>query len=81
MKHFIAAFLLFFSLTINAQNNPPAEFLVKPYLQIGKKPSPQSLQLLWHARVSNDVWLAEYKNSDEQSNGKDQKIRLSKRLL
>ena len=65
MKHFIAAFLLFFSLTINAQNSPPAEFLVKPYLQLGKKPSPQSLQLLWHAQVSNDVWLTEYKNSDE----------------
>ncbi|HEY5969064.1 MAG TPA: metallophosphoesterase [Chitinophagaceae bacterium] len=65
MKHFIAAFLLFFSLTINAQNNPPAEFLVKPYLQLGKKPSPQSLQLLWHAQVSNDIWLIEYKNSAE----------------
>ena len=65
MKHFIAAFLFFFSLTIFAQNSPPAEFLVKPYLQLGKKPSPQSLQLLWHAQVSNDVWLMEYKNSDE----------------
>ena len=65
MKHFIAAFLLFFSLTINAQNSPPAEFLVKPYLQLGKKPSPHSLQLLWHAQVSNDLWLTEYKNSDE----------------
>ena len=65
MKHFIAAFLLFFSLTIIAQNSPPAEFLVKPYLQLGKKPSPQSLQLLWHTQAANDVWLTEYKNSDE----------------
>ena len=65
MKHFIAAFLLFFSLTINAQNSPAAELLVQPYLQLGKKPSPQSLQLLWHAQGSNDVWFTEYKNSDE----------------
>jgi hypothetical protein len=65
MKYFIATFLLFFSLAINAQNNAQPDFLVKPYLQIGKTPSPQSLQLLWHAAVSDDIWIAEYKNSDE----------------
>ena len=65
MKYFIATFLLFFSLAINAQNSTQSDFLAKPYLQIGKTPSPQSLQLLWHAAVSNDTWLAEYKNSDE----------------
>jgi len=65
MKYFITTFLVFFALTINAQNNLTSEFLVKPYLQLGKKPSPQTLQLLWHATSSNDTWLAEYKNSDE----------------
>lgn len=65
MKYSLTTFLLFFFLIINAQNNEPTEFLVKPYLQLGKRPSPQSIQLLWHAPVSNDVWLAEYKNDGE----------------
>lgn len=65
MKHLVTIFLLTFSIAINAQQDNSAEFLVKPYLQIGKKPSPQSIQLLWHAPVSNDVWLAEYQNNGE----------------
>ena len=65
MKHFITIFLFTFSIIAGAQQDISAEFLVKPYLQLGKRPSPQSIQLLWHAAVSNDVWLAEYKNSDE----------------
>lgn len=64
MRYFTTVILFIFSHAINAQTNNP-EFLVKPYLQLGKKPSPGSMQLLWHAPVSNDVWLAEYKNSDE----------------
>jgi 3',5'-cyclic AMP phosphodiesterase CpdA len=60
MKHYILAFLLFFS--IQAYNQQ-SDFLAKPYLQIGKTPSSQSMQVLWHAAVSNDVWLAEYKSS------------------
>jgi len=64
VKHHILAFFLFFSFQTHSQlNNQQSDFLVKPYLQIGKKPSPQSLQVLWHTVVSNDVWLAEYKNS------------------
>jgi hypothetical protein len=65
MKYLIAIILLNFSQIISAQTNNSADFLAKPYLQLGKKSSRQSLQLLWHAPVSNDVWLAEYKNSDE----------------
>ena len=60
MKHYILAFLLFLSFQAY---NQQSDFLVKPYLQIGKTPSPQSMQVLWHAAVSNDVWLVEYKNS------------------
>src|SRR4030095_8904828 len=60
MKHCILAFFLFFS--FQAYNQQP-DFLVKPYLQIGKTPSAQSMQVLWHSGVSNDVWLVEYKNS------------------
>src|SRR4030095_7476689 len=66
MKHYILALLLFFSIQVNTQvNNQSPDFLVKPYLQIGKNPSPQSLQLLWHAGVSNDRWLVEYKSSGD----------------
>ena len=66
MKFFSFIFLIFFSTIGNSQpGNQQPDFLVKPYLQIGKAPSPQSMQVLWHAAVSNDVWLVEYKNSDE----------------
>jgi len=64
MKYFIAIILLVSTEIINAQTNS-SDFLAKPYLQIGKKNSPQSIQLLWHAAPSGDVWLAEYKNGDE----------------
>jgi acid phosphatase type 7 len=61
MKYFIvSAFCLLF-IKLNGQQ---PDFLVKPYLQIGKKVSPQSLQLLWHATGINDIWQAEYKNSN-----------------
>ena len=60
MKRHLIAILLIFSLQVYSQQS---DFLVKPYLQIGKTPSPQSLQLLWHAAISNDVWIVEYKNS------------------
>ena len=60
MKHSILVFLLFLSFEAYSQQT---DFLVKPYLQIGKIPSPQSMQVLWHAPVSNDVWLVEYKSS------------------
>ena len=55
MKHYFLAFILVFSSQAYSQVNvQQPDFLVKPYLQIGKTPSPQSLQLLWHAAVTND---------------------------
>ncbi|HWN88263.1 MAG TPA: metallophosphoesterase, partial [Chitinophagaceae bacterium] len=64
MKQYILVLLLFFSSQVHSQSgNQQPEFLVKPYLQIGKSPSPQFMQVLWHANVSNDVWLVEYKNN------------------
>lgn len=65
MNYLIVAFLFIFLQTSHAQTNNPSDFLVKPYLQLGKKASPQSMQVLWHAAVSNDVWLAEYKNAGD----------------
>jgi acid phosphatase type 7 len=61
MKYFIITVLFLYVIQLNAQQ---IDFLVKPYLQIGKKPSPQTLQLLWHAPDTNSVWLTEYKNNN-----------------
>jgi 3',5'-cyclic AMP phosphodiesterase CpdA len=62
MKKYILVLILFFSFQAY---NQQTDFLVKPYLQIGKDPSPKSMQVLWHVNVSNDVWLVEYKNYGE----------------
>ena len=68
MKYLVAILILLNSILGKSQNsNKQADFLVRPYLQIGKTPQPQSLQILWHAVVSNDSWLAEYKNSSENN--------------
>jgi len=40
-------------------------FLVKPYLQIGKNPTAQTLQLLWHTPDVDTSWAVEYKNMHE----------------
>src|SRR6185436_6576917 len=65
MRFFTAFVLLIFFQIVNAQTNNSPDFLAKPYLQLGKRPSMQSMQLVWHTTVSNDVWLAEYRNSGE----------------
>lgn len=79
MKQYILVLILFFSSEVYSQSgNQQSDFLVKPYLQIGKTPSPQSMQVLWHAAVSNDVWLAEFKNSTGTDWVKSQKQTSSK---
>ncbi|WP_020599160.1 metallophosphoesterase [Spirosoma panaciterrae] len=35
-------------------------FIARPYLQIGRTPSPESLQLLWHAFDTGNDWVVEY---------------------
>ncbi len=42
-------------------------FVTKPYLQIGRNPSPTTLQLLWHAPDSEADWSVEYRTSGEPS--------------
>lgn len=36
-------------------------FVAKPYLQIGRNPSPETLQLLWHAADADAAWDVEYR--------------------
>ena len=66
MKYLVAVLILLNSILGKSQNsNQQADFLVRPYLQIGKTSRPQSLQLLWHTSISTDRWLAEYKITSE----------------
>jgi acid phosphatase type 7 len=37
-------------------------FIAKPYLQIGRAPSPDALQLLWHASDAEADWTVEQRN-------------------
>ena len=61
MKQLVVLFFYLQALKIDAQSQ---DFLVKPYLQIGKEPTAQTLRLLWHAPDTNSVWLIEYKNNN-----------------
>jgi len=36
-------------------------FITKPYLQIGHNPTPQSLQVLWHAADQDAAWSVEHR--------------------
>jgi 3',5'-cyclic AMP phosphodiesterase CpdA len=45
-----------------AAKTPEGVFLVKPYLQIGRMPAADSLQLLWHADDADASWVVEYRN-------------------
>lgn len=41
-------------------------FVVKPYLQVGRTPSPSSLELLWHAADIAGDWVVEHRASSTQ---------------
>jgi hypothetical protein len=41
-------------------------FITKPYLQIGRNPSPGTLQLLWHAADSEADWSVEYRDKGDR---------------
>ena len=62
MKYLTAIYFSLFSITVHSQiSNTDADFLVKPYLQIGPKPNPEKLQLLWHSVDESAQWVVEYK--------------------
>ncbi|MEZ0539422.1 purple acid phosphatase family protein [Fibrella arboris] len=61
MKQTLALLLLTAQLAC-AQANPPADpFIARPYLQIGRTPSPLTMQVLWHAADSLTNWAVEYR--------------------
>ncbi len=42
-----------------------SDFIAKPYLQIGRNPSPETLQLLWHVADVDANWAVEIKANDK----------------
>jgi len=49
------------------EENPGGLFIAKPYLQIGREPSAESLELLWHVDDSNADWTVEERNGKNGS--------------
>jgi 3',5'-cyclic AMP phosphodiesterase CpdA len=53
--------LLLFLAQLAMCQSPSGPFIAKPYLQIGRMPSPETLQLLWHAPDAEAAWAVEYR--------------------
>lgn len=69
MKNFLILLLVLSIICrIEAQQNiVESAFVVKPYLQIGKNPSPGSLELIWQTKDTAADWVVEQKNSESAS--------------
>lgn len=73
MKHFEPSFsemkYIYLSLLISlitmvasGQDKTSSDpFIVKPYLQIGRNPSPTSMQVLWHTTEQDAAWSVEHR--------------------
>ena len=63
MKYILTllSFLCVGMLSIAQDKTSPENFVVKPYLQIGRNPSPTSMQLLWHTLDNEAAWTVEYR--------------------
>ena len=60
----MAIFMLIGLNTIKAQNVKPTDlFIAKPYIQIGRQPTPTSLDILWHVADVNADWAVEVHNT------------------
>ncbi|WP_041616581.1 metallophosphoesterase [Spirosoma linguale] len=72
MKNTFISLLLFGQIlltqTCRAQDTKTDEpFIARPYLQIGRTPSPETLQLLWHAPDAATDWTVEYQTEAKSS--------------
>ena len=63
MKYLIAFGIVLFSLKAQAQQ----DFIVKPYLQIGKEPSSTSMDLLWHTLDEAADWTVDIKTPADKA--------------
>jgi hypothetical protein len=80
-NYFVMALLILVVKPTQAQNQKKNDevFFVKPYLQIGKAPSPQVLQLLWQSPDTTSVWAVEYK-IDKKSAWKKAEFEKTKKM-
>jgi acid phosphatase type 7 len=61
-KIILATALLTLAATLCAQEIRNEEiFVVKPYLQVGREPTAESLHLLWHAADAGAVWSVDHR--------------------
>ncbi len=51
----------------SAEPVPGAPFIAKPYLQIGRVPSPDSVVLLWHAPDADAEWSVDYQSGTDRT--------------
>lgn len=59
----ISLFVFLFS-TVTIVRAQEKAFVQSPYLQIGANPTPQTLQLLWHASDANSNWIVEHNDNN-----------------
>jgi acid phosphatase type 7 len=59
MKLLLLALCLTASVALAQQPTADSTFIAKPYLQIGRTPSSQSLELLWHTNDTDAAWSVE----------------------
>jgi len=62
----VAAWPLATARAVEPAKAPEGTFLVRPYLQIGYRPSPTSLALLWHAADVDADWSVEYRTASDR---------------
>jgi len=64
-KHLFILLLTVSLQIVKAQDKKSDDlFVVKPYLQIGREPSAESLELLWHVTDVNADWSVEQRNGN-----------------
>lgn len=81
MKHRILTLLLLILTGFafaQPQPDPAQPFIVKPYLQVGRIPSPTSLQLLWHTPDSDAIWVVEQRTGSKGPWKKSDAIRFTR---
>ena len=56
------------------ETKPGGLFIAKPYLQIGREPSTESLELLWHVDDVNADWAVEQRNDKNNAWKRTEKV-------
>jgi acid phosphatase type 7 len=63
----VISILSYFAASAQIVSQPSSVFITKPYLQVGRNPTAQSMQLLWHVADIDTPWTVEYRMSGEKA--------------